>query len=91
VATIAEWIRIDENNVLDGLNAASEKLAGAEGELVLDFTAVLRVDPAGLKALGKLAERAKRKSVKLVLRGVHVDVYRVLKLARLAPHFTFLV
>jgi len=37
-----------------------------------------------------LAARAQEKSVRLVLRGVKVNVYKVLKLVKLAPRFSFL-
>jgi anti-anti-sigma regulatory factor len=38
----------------------------------------------------KLAAKAREKAGKVVLRGVHVDVYKVLKLTKLAPRLTFL-
>jgi len=36
-----------------------------------------------------LAGRADEKAVKVVLRGVNVDIYKVLKLMKLAPRFSF--
>jgi hypothetical protein len=38
----------------------------------------------------KLAGVADDKAVKVVLRGVNVDVYKVLKLVNLTPRFSFL-
>jgi len=90
MATIAEWVKIDGERVLQSLQEAYEKLGAADGELVLDFSAVRRIDGAALASLEKLASAAEARNVKLVVRAVSVEIYKVLKLARLAPHFTFL-
>ncbi len=37
-----------------------------------------------------LASTAGDKAAKVVLRGVNVDIYKVLKLVKLAPRFSFL-
>ena len=37
----------------------------------------------------ELARLADEKAVKIVLRGVNVDVYKVLKLVKLSPRFNF--
>ena len=70
------------------LQQAQEKLDRAEGELVLDFYSVRRVDPSALRAMEAFAGAADEKSVKVALRGVNVDIYKVLKLARLTPRFS---
>ena len=88
MATVAEWLKIDGDNVRESLQLAGEKLNHAEGEFVLDFSAVSRINSVGLAALAKLAAQADEKAVKLILRGVNVDIYKVLKLARLSPRFT---
>ena len=90
MATIAEWLKIDGEQVRNSLQAAREKLDHAEGELVLDFSSVSRIDTQALTALGKLVVQADEKTIKLVLRGVNVDIYKVLKLARLSHRVTFL-
>ena len=90
MTTIAAWLSIDENNVVPALREAAEKLDGAGGEVVLDFVAVRRIDSSALRALEELAGLAEKNSVKVVLRGINVDVYKVLKLVKLAPRFTFL-
>ena len=36
-----------------------------------------------------LADSADEKAVKVVLRGVNIDIYKVLKLAKLASRFSF--
>lgn len=68
---------------------ATEKLAAGE-EVVLDFSSMSRVTTASIEALEKLAAAAEQKSARITLRGVNVDVYRALKVARLAPRFSFL-
>ena len=85
---IADWLKIDGDRVAQTLQEAQAKLDGTEGELVLDFSTVRRVDPAALRALEDFADAADAKSVKVALRGVNVDVYKVLKLAKLAPRFS---
>lgn len=71
------------------LEAALEKLAASQGEMVVDFTPVQRVDAAALRMMEKLAAAAGEKSVKVVLRGVNVDIYKTLKLVKLTPRFSF--
>ncbi len=86
---IAEWLKVDESRFMQSLQEADEKLHQAEGEVILDFTSVIRVDSKGLRELERLADRADAKSTKFVLRGVNVDIYKVLKLMKLAPRFLF--
>jgi anti-anti-sigma regulatory factor len=61
----------------------------ADGELVLDFASVRRIDPSTVNEMETLASIADEKGVKLVLRSVNVEVYKVLKLVRLAHRFSF--
>lgn len=89
-ATIAEWFKIDGERVVQGLQEASEKLDMAEGEVVLDFSSVRRIDPSAVREMEKLAGVADDKAVKVGLRGVNIDIYKVLKLVKLAPRFSFL-
>ena len=89
MAKIALWLKVEGGQVASALREASETLDGAGGEVVLDFSSVHRVDPEALKAMDKFAEAAGDKGVKVVLRSVNVDVYRVLKLAKLTPRFAF--
>ena len=83
------WLNGDEQHFVPALQEAREKLDGAEGETVLDFSSVRRVDPRGLQAMEEFAGIAQQKAVKVVLRGVNVDVYKVLKLVKLTHRFTF--
>jgi anti-anti-sigma regulatory factor len=83
----ADWLRIDGGRVCQFLEEAQAKL-NTGGEVMLDFSAVRRVDPGMLRALEGLADAADEKSVKVVLCGLNVDIYKVLKLARLSPRFS---
>ena len=87
--SIAVWVKIDGERVADALQEAGEKLDSAQGEVALDFSGVHRINPPALRALESLAGTADEKALKVVLRGVNVDIYRVLKLAKLAPRFSF--
>ena len=87
---IAVFWNIDGCRVAPSLQEAGEKLDGAEGEAVLDFSSVLRIDASALHALDELARVADEKAVKIVLRGVNVDVYKVLKLVKLTQRFSFM-
>jgi anti-anti-sigma regulatory factor len=91
MATIALQHKIDGEQVVPSLDEAREKLDGADGEMILDFSSVCRIDAKALRAMEELAARAEDKGVRLVLRAASVDVYRVLKLMKLAPRFSFLV
>jgi anti-anti-sigma regulatory factor len=89
MAMIAVWVKVDEESVVPALQEASEKLDSAEGEIVLDFSAVQRIDPAAVRAMEEFADTAGAKAVKVVLRGVNVGVYKVLKLVKLGSRFSF--
>jgi anti-anti-sigma regulatory factor len=86
MATIAVTA-VDAKQVLQSLEQAREQLGN--GELALDFSSVRRLDAGALRAMETLAGVAENKAVKIELQGVNIDVYRVLKLAKLAPRFTF--
>jgi len=86
---IPVWLKIDEASVVQALQEAGEKLDGVEGEVALDFSSVRRIDPSALRAMEEFAGIAADKSVKVVLRGVNIGVYKVLKLVKLAWRFSF--
>lgn len=90
MATIAEWLKVDGTRVADTLREAVNKLSAADGEMVLDFSGVERVDAKAVTALEELAAKAKEKSVRIVLRGVNVMIYKVLKLSRVGAQVGFL-
>ena len=90
MATIAVMFKIDGKSVVPALQEAGEKLDAANGQLIVDFSSVRRIDPAALAALEEFAGITDGRGVKLALRGVSVEVYKVLKLAKLAARFSFL-
>jgi len=89
MAVTAMWMNVDERLLVPALQEAKKKLDCADGEAVLDFSSVRRVDVSMLKALEEFARTAHEKAVKVVLRGVNVDVYKVLKLVKLTQKFSF--
>jgi len=88
--TVAEWQKVDGEHAAESLRAIAEKLRPGDGELVLDFSAVSKLDAAALLTLDQLVTKAAEPSVKTVLRAVNIDVYKVLKLAKLAERVSFL-
>jgi anti-anti-sigma regulatory factor len=89
MAVIAVWLKVDEEHIAQALQEAGEKLESVDGEVVLDFASVRRIAPSALRAIEEFAGIADDKNVKVVLRGVNVDVYKVLKLVKLASRFSF--
>jgi len=89
MAMIAAWLKIDEERVAQELQEAAEKLDSVEDGVVLDFSSVRRIEPSVLRAMEEFAGKADNKGVKVLLRGVNVDVYRVLTLVRLTSRFSF--
>ena len=85
----AVFLNIDEKRIVPDLQEAGKKLDGTEGEVVLDLSSVRRIDASALVAIEELARTAGEKSVKVALRGVNVDVYKVLKLVKLTNRFSF--
>ena len=83
------WVEVDGNSAALALHEAGKKLDSAGGDAFLDFSAVRRIDSSGLRALEDFATAAGEKTVKVTLRGVNVDIYKVLKLARLSSRFSF--
>ena len=89
MSLMAVWLKVDEERVVQALQEAAEKLDIAEGEVMLDFSSVLRIDVSGLMALEEFVGRADDKGVKVALRGVNVSVYKVLKLVKLTSRLSF--
>ena len=89
MAMTSATVNLDERHLVAALQEVTKKLDSAAGEAVLDFSAVRRIDPGVLRALEELADMADEKSVKVVLRGANVDVYKVLKLVKLTRRFSF--
>ncbi len=90
MTTNVEWLEIEGERVIQTLQKDPETLDGAQVDVVLDFSSVRRINPSGLRVMEKLAGIADDKAVKVVLRGVNVDIYKVLKLVKLTSRFSFL-
>ena len=71
------------------IQEAIEKVKSGESEVVLDFSSVTRIDADVVGAMEELAGLADGKPVKVVLRAVNTDIYRVLKQLKLTHRFTF--
>jgi anti-anti-sigma regulatory factor len=82
-------LKIDERQLIATLRDAARKLESGQGETSLDFSSVRRIHPSAVQALEDLARAADEKGVKVELRGVSVDVYKVLKLVKLTRRFLF--
>ena len=89
MTTSAEVQKVNGENVARSVDEVCAKLIPSEGDVTLDVSDVRRIDPSGLRAFEDLAAAADEKSVKIVLQGLNVDVYKVLKLARLTTRFSF--
>ena len=90
MATIVEFFKVDGDRVAECIHEAHMQLDTARDQTTLDFSSVLRIMPQDLRAMEELADRADNQSVKVVLCGVNVDIYKVLKLVKLAPRFSFM-
>jgi anti-anti-sigma regulatory factor len=88
MSKIAVLLNIDEKRVVPALQDAADGLDGS-GEAVLDFSSVRRIDSAAVRALEDFLRVADDKAVKIVLRNVSVDVFKVLKLVKLTQRFSF--
>ena len=89
MAMIPGWLNIDETRVVPALQQAGEQLDSTDGEAVLDFSSVSRIDSNTLRAMEQFVGLADGKQVRVVLSGVNVGVYKVLKLSKLASRFSF--
>jgi anti-anti-sigma regulatory factor len=90
VTTIGLRFEVGGEQVVHALQEAIEKLDGAGQELILNFSSVRRIGPGALDEMERLVNLADDKAVKVILRGVNIDIYKVLKLVKLAPRFSFL-
>lgn len=83
------WLKVNEQCVADGLEEARAKLETAEKEVVLDFSSVQRIDANAIKATEQFAISADQRGIKVALRGVSADVFKVLRLVNLCQRFSF--
>lgn len=79
----------DEARTLEILSEAAQKLATGNGDIILDFSAVRRLDVELLHGLEDVVGIAGQKAAKITLRNVNIDVYKVLKLMKLTRRLSF--
>jgi len=79
----------DEMGGRQVLADATEKLASADGDVVLDFSTVPRLDSELLRRLEDLVSMADQKAAAIKIRNVNIDVYKVLKLTKLTRRLSF--
>lgn len=87
--TIAVLRKVDSESVVSNLQELEKSLKRSQGEVVIDFSSVPRLSESALRSLAEFANRAEAASVKVILRGVNVDVYKVLVLMSLNSKFSF--
>jgi anti-anti-sigma regulatory factor len=87
MATNAVWVKVEEATLGQKLREVSANLA--EGEVTIDLSSVRRIGTDSLRALEELAKAVREKKAKVSLRGVNVDVYKVLKVAKVTEPFSF--
>lgn len=87
--TIAVLRKVDKENVPSILQGIEKSLDRSQGEVVIDFSSVTRLDGVALRSLVEFAKKAETASVKVILCGVNVDVYKVLVLMKLTSRFSF--
>jgi anti-anti-sigma regulatory factor len=90
MATSAVWVKVDEATFAQKLQQVCAQLSDSEGEIVLDLSSVHRIGTDALRAIEELVKTAGDKNKKVALRGVNVDIYKVLKVAKLTARFSFL-
>ena len=89
MANVSEWVKIEGDAVQASLQQAHDKVSHAQGGVVLDFSSLRRMDTTVVSALEALLVSADENGVKLALRGVNIEAYKVLKLSRLSSRFSF--
>jgi anti-anti-sigma regulatory factor len=89
MAMTTVWLKIDEERTVQALLEAVGKLGSIEGEVTLDFSCVRRIDPSALRVMEEFVGIADDRGVKVVLCGVSVGIYKVLKLVKMASRFSF--
>ncbi len=86
----ASAIVVNGERVAETMNELCGNLTANSGELLLDFFFVQTLDPAAIKGLEDLSGIAEVMKVKIILRGVNVEVYKVLKLSDLTDKLLFI-
>ena len=82
-------LKLVEGTAAGALQDALAGFDGAQGEAIVDFSAIPRVDAGAVEALDAFIREAEGKAIKVTLSGVNAEIYRVLKLVKLAPKVSF--
>ena len=80
-------LEIDPDRVAHMLRQEAVELLGSGSEVVLDFSAVRRIEANGVAALEELLELTESRSVRIRLESVDTNVYKVLRLVNLSQRF----
>jgi len=88
MAGTTEFVKLGQRGLVVDLEEASKKL-DVKRDTGLDFSSVRRINSAELQAMERFAGVANEKGIKVVVRGVNVDVYKVLTLMGLTRRFSF--
>ena len=89
MATTAASLSVSAGHFLPLLAEARQQLDSGAKEILLDFSSIRRIDAPGLRALEDFIRVADEKGAKLTLRAVDVEVYKVLKLQKLAGRVAY--
>ena len=55
MTTFSVWPKADGETIVQALQEAREKLDSAEGDVLLDFSSVRRIDPSALTSDGRVS------------------------------------
>ncbi|HZP64564.1 MAG TPA: STAS domain-containing protein [Terriglobales bacterium] len=80
-------LKLEEGQIAAALQQVVQNLGS--GEIVLDFTAVQRMDSDEMRTLEELAKAATEKRIGVVLRRLDVDLYKSIKLMKPGARFSF--
>jgi anti-anti-sigma regulatory factor len=84
-----ETVEVDPTRFVECIEDAILQVVRGETQVILDISALQRLDAAGLKGIEKLVEIAEAKGVRPIVRGARVEAYKVLKLLGLANRLTY--
>jgi anti-anti-sigma regulatory factor len=87
MATLSSILRIEGDRTAECLAEVVGRLDSCRGEIVLDISEMRRIDSKVLKILEELASSAEARGLTIRLHGTNIDVYKVLKLTKLASRF----
>ena len=82
-------LKTDEERIVEVLQETVDKLDGVEDEVDLDFTSVRRIGSSAIRGMEDFVSTAEHRGVRIVLCGVSVGIYKVLKLVNLSARFSF--